>query len=209
MVVAADSNEAGMTVSHCGAGDLSIYSPGQDSGSVLILTCNMIPDKSASIRLHQLLPTNQVCESEKPICSLRLFLEAVSQGHTQCLEGQTRKPQKSFLCLPMGKNTFLDFPIESMVESFVFDTNVLQCQMNEKTRSSAETLCVGHPYHLVWGTKFGQHDPLWRMENITSSQKPSNICQLTRHVKPQKGNSPRDVTQPEKDRKDQAIRSDW
>ena len=34
-----------------------------------------------------------------------------------------------------------------------------------KTRSSAETLWVRRP--LLWGTKFGEHDPLWRMEMLT------------------------------------------
>ncbi len=41
-------------------------------------------------------------------------------------------------------------------------------QSNEVTRSSAETLWVQRPtshHHLVLETKFGEHDPLWRMDN--------------------------------------------
>ncbi len=30
-----------------------------------------------------------------------------------------------------------------------------------------DTVGAMSPHHLVWGTKFGEHDPLWRMENMT------------------------------------------
>ncbi len=36
------------------------------------------------------------------------------------------------------------------------------------TRSSAEALWYDVvPHHLVWGTKFGERAPMWRMENMT------------------------------------------